>query len=105
MKIYKDNAMYYTAEALVRLIRTYEDSDVAIIDPNNYWAMSGAETTVRANHNVFRPSDLKDEELLEIMSYAHGGYILKAERETVVDVFGFDKKDEIHEIEVINVKE
>lgn len=103
MRIYKDNAMYYTASALVKMVRAY-GTDICIIDPSNYPTINGANTTVRGSYNVFESADLTDEELVNILSMTHGGYILKAERETVFDMFGFEKADDIHEIEVINVK-
>ena len=93
MRIYKDDLMYYTREALLQLLRR---DDILIVDPTN----EKGEWNAEVEACTMKPDGLTDDEIVEYAT--QGGYVLLA-GDSIFAQMGLIH-DTLRKINVISVK-
>ena len=93
IRIYKDDLMYYTREALLQLLRR---DDILIVDPTNQKGEWNAEVEAC----TLKPDGLTDDEIVEYAT--RGGYVILA-GDSIFAQIGL-VHDTLRKINVISVK-
>lgn len=108
MKIYFDGHCYYTRERFLEMIRI---SAKYIVDPTTtYYSdkIGYAKETANVDgqcYMVFKPEQLEDEEIIDLLSLSHGGFIKEGLPKDFLKDFGIDSDYSITKTKEIEVKD
>ena len=109
MKIYYDGYVYYTRERFLEMVRS---NAKYIIDPlGTYYSnkIGYAKETVEnldgRDWKVFKPEQLEDDEIVDLLSSLYGGIIKEIFPKGLAESFGFSPEYSITTTREIEVKE
>lgn len=108
MKIYFDGVVYYTRERFLEMVRSNAEY---IIDPSTtYYSnkIGYAKESVSVDgqsYMVFKPEQLDDEEILDLLPRLYGGFISSIHMKELCKSLGIDFDCGITKIREIEVKE
>ena len=108
MKIYFDGCAYYTRERFLEMIRS--NADYIVDSSTTYYSdkIGYAKEAVSIdgqNYMVFKPEQLDDEEIMDLLSHSYGGFIKEILPEDFAKDLGLDSGYSITETKEIEVKE